>query len=158
MISHHYAISALFSQTSIWGKTSGGVAACRLSHRLPWLQKISKKSATCVQKESKCPLVILKITVKNQAIELCIHSTSATDLSCTAYYCNVNLSLQNSYYPRYQRFSLRAVGIFGVGWRPTDLLTEKMETVLEKSLATRVNSYLKANQRGAKCDVTSLPW
>ena len=35
------------------------------------------------------------------------------------------LSLQNSYYPGYQRFSLRAVGIFGVGWRPTHLLTEK---------------------------------
>ena len=53
--------------------------------------KLSKKSATCVQKESKWPLVILKINVKNQYILLCIHSTFAIDLSCTAYYCNVYL-------------------------------------------------------------------
>ena len=53
--------------------------------------KLSKKSATCVQKESKWPLVILKINVKNQYILLCIHSTFAFDLSCTAYYCNVYL-------------------------------------------------------------------
>ena len=46
-------------------------------------------------------------------------------------------------YPGYQRFFSRAVGIFGVGRRPTHLRPktwQKPETALEKSLASRVRA------------------
>ena len=52
-----------------------------------------------------------------------------------------------SFYPGYQRFFSRAVGIFGVGRRPTQLrptaeATSGEETALEKSLAPRIVSFI----------------